>query len=139
MYENYARIRDAKGVKDSDVARATGISAGTLSDWKHGRYKLKYDKLQKIAEFLGVSTDELTGVKHYEYAVDVKEFEKAAEEFEKAKAAYYSRLSTAKKAQALFEDPGMRALFDAAQDSRPEDLQMAIDLLRRLKQTNPDG
>ncbi|HAB94850.1 MAG TPA: XRE family transcriptional regulator, partial [Lachnospiraceae bacterium] len=33
----------------------------------------------------------------------------------------------------------MRVLFDAAQDSRPEDLQMAADLLRRLKKTNPDG
>lgn len=137
MYENYARIRDSKGLKDSDVAKATGISAGTLSDWKRGRYKLKYDKLLKIARFLGVTTDELTGVKHYEYAVE--ELEKAAEEFEKAKALYYLRKSTAEKAQALFEDPGMRALFDAAQDSRPEDLQMAIDLLRRLKQTNPDG
>lgn len=132
MYENYARIRDAKGMKDSDVARATGISAGTLSDWKHGRYKLKYDKLQKIAEFLGVSTDELTGVKHFE-------FEKAVEEFEKAKALYYLRKSTAEKTQELFDEAGMRALFDAAQDSRPEDIQMAIDLLRRLKQTNPDG
>lgn len=137
MYENYARIRDAKGVKDSDVARATGISAGTLSDWKHGRYKLKYDKLQKIAEFLGVSTDELTGVKHFEFAAE--EFEKAVEEFEKAKALYYLRKSTAEKTQELFDEAGMRALFDAAQDSRPEDIQMAIDLLRRLKQTNPDG
>ncbi len=137
MYENYAMIRDSKGLKDSDVAKATGISAGTLSDWKRGRYKLKYDKLQKIASFLGVTTDELTGISQFNAAVE--EFEKAAEEFEKATARYYLRKSTAEKAQALFEDPGMRALFDAAQDSRPEDLQMAADLLRRLKKTNPDG
>ena len=26
MYENYATIRDSKGLRDSDVAKATGIS-----------------------------------------------------------------------------------------------------------------
>jgi transcriptional regulator with XRE-family HTH domain len=42
-------------------------------------------------------------------------------------------------AQKLFEDRDMRILFDAARDSRPEDLQMAADLLKRLKATNPEG
>ena len=48
-------------------------------------------------------------------------------------------LSLAEIAQEIYETPGMRILFDAARDSRPEDLQMAADLLRRLKQTNQDG
>ena len=52
---------------------------------------------------------------------------------------YYFDDDTAEKAQELFENPGMRILFDAARDSRPEDLQMAADFLARLKETNPDG
>lgn len=122
MYENYAKIRDAKGFKDADVRRATGISSSVFSDWKKGRYNLKYDKLQKIAEFLGVSTDQLTGVQQ-----DVQAD------------GYYINETTARTAQQIFEDPYLQILFDAAQDSRPEDLQMAADLLRRLKKTNPDG
>lgn len=52
---------------------------------------------------------------------------------------YYFDDETAEKAQELFDDPNMRILFDAARDSKPEDLQMAADLLSRLKETNPDG
>lgn len=122
MYETYAKIRDSKGLKDSDVAKGTGIRSSVFSDWKKGRYKLKYDKLQRIAEFLGVTTDQLTGVQT-----------NAQPE------GYYVNEDTARTAQQIFDDPYLRILFDAAQDSRPEDLQMAADLLRRLKKTNQDG
>lgn len=122
MYVNYAKIRDAKGLKDSDVAKATGIRSSVFSDWKRGRYKLKYDKLQRIADFLGVTTDQLAGIQ-----TDVQPD------------GYYVNEDTARTAQQIFDDPYLRILFDAAQDSRPEDLQMATDLLRRLKKTNPDG
>ena len=121
MYENYVKIRDARGMKDLDVSNGTGIARSVFSDWKKGRYELKYDKLQKIAEFLGVTTDQLTGVQP-----DVQSD------------GYYVDKDTADIAQELSTTPGMRVLFDAAKDSKPEDLEMAADLLRRLKQTNPD-
>lgn len=52
---------------------------------------------------------------------------------------YYINHDTHIKSQHLFDSTEMRLLFDAAKDSKPEDLQMAADLLRRLKGTNPDG
>lgn len=122
MYEHYAKIRDSKGLKDSDVSKATGISSGSLSDWKKGRYNLKYDKLQKIADYLCVTVEELTGVQS-----DVQSDE------------YYINKDTARIAQSIFDDPYLRILFDAAEDSRPEDLQMAADMLKRFKKTNLDG
>ena len=61
MYEIYQRLLDEKGLKNSDVARATGISNMTLSDWKRGVSKPKEDKMRKIAEFLGVTFDYLMG------------------------------------------------------------------------------
>lgn len=124
MYDNYAKIRDARGLKDSDVAKATGISAGTLSDWKKGRYQLKYDKLQKIAEFLGVSTDQLAGVP------------KTGQQEEPA---YYINKETAEYAQAIFEDPDLRALFHVVRGIKREDLKLMIDMGKRFKETNPNG
>ena len=59
MYEIYQRLLDEKGLKNADVARATGISNMTLSDWKRGKSVPKSDKMQKIAEFLNVSVDYL--------------------------------------------------------------------------------
>lgn len=52
---------------------------------------------------------------------------------------YYVYGDAAKVAQAFFEDPMSRALLEARQGTRAEDVQMAIDLLNRLKRTNPDG
>ena len=63
MYEIYCKLRDSKGVKDSDVVKATGITKSTFSDWKSGRSKPKNDKLQKIADYFGVTIDYLmTGI-----------------------------------------------------------------------------
>ena len=59
MYEIYCELRDEKGYKDSDVARITGITKSTFSDWKSGRSTPKQDKLQKIADCFNVSLDYL--------------------------------------------------------------------------------
>ena len=59
MYEIYCKLRDKKGCKDSDVARATGITKSTFSDWKSGRSKPKGEKLRKIADYFNVSVDYL--------------------------------------------------------------------------------
>ena len=61
MYERYAIARDRKGLKDYAVAKETGISPGTLSDWKKGMYEPKIDKLEKIAILLGVSVAYIRG------------------------------------------------------------------------------
>ena len=57
MYEIYERLLKEKNLKSSDVARATGINPTTFTDWKKGKYAPKADKMQKIAEFLGVSVE----------------------------------------------------------------------------------
>lgn len=59
MYEVYQKLLDEKGLKNADVARATGISNMTLSDWKRGKSVPKSDKMRKIAEYLNVSVEYL--------------------------------------------------------------------------------
>ena len=46
MYEVYAQLRDAKGVTDYAVAKATQIGVSTFSDWKRGRITPKLPKLK---------------------------------------------------------------------------------------------
>ncbi len=47
MYETYRKLRNSLGYKDSDVAKGTGITKSTFSDWKTGRSIPKMDKLKK--------------------------------------------------------------------------------------------
>ena len=63
MYEIYQKLLDINGVKSADVARATGISNMTFSDWKKGKSTPKMDKIEKIAKYFGVTTDYMMGKK----------------------------------------------------------------------------
>lgn len=116
MYEIYCKLRDERGLKDSDVVKATGITKSTFSDWKSGRSKPKQDKLQKIADFFGVSA---------EYLMTGKEGEDDNK--------YYINEETAAIAQDIFENKELRLLFDAARDADPEDLEAVHTMLLALK------
>jgi len=63
MYEIYLKLLREKGLRASDVSKATGIPPSTFTDWKTGRSKPKQEKLEKLAEFFGVSVDYLLGRK----------------------------------------------------------------------------
>lgn len=57
MYAKYAELRDKKGVRDADVARAINVNQSTLTDWKNGLYTPKVDKMIKLADYFGVPLD----------------------------------------------------------------------------------
>lgn len=65
MYERYLELLKEKGVKTSDVAKATGIHPSTFTDWKKKKSSPKYDKLEKIAAYFEVQVDYLTGKTEY--------------------------------------------------------------------------
>lgn len=78
MYEIFAKLLEERGVTAYKVSKATGIAGSTFSDWKNGRSTPKQDKLQKIADYFGVSVDFLiTGKEETAVAqethVDLKE------------------------------------------------------------------
>ncbi len=60
-YAVFEKLLKSQNVKVSQVAKATGISTSTFTDWKNGRSYPKADKLARIADFFAVSLDELMG------------------------------------------------------------------------------
>lgn len=125
MYEVYASLRDARNLTDYQVAKETGIPRSTFSEWKKGSYVPKAEKIQKLADFFGVTFDYLmTGKNEEKESVSGKK--------------WYFDDATAEMAQDLFTNPGQRILFSASRGARPEDLQMAADLLQRLKGVHGD-
>ena len=67
MYERYVELLNEKGVKNIDVSRATGIPASTFSDWKKGKSSPKREKLEKLAEFFGVTADWIAGTGSFRF------------------------------------------------------------------------
>lgn len=109
-------LRQRAGYSQQDLADLLKISKSTIGMYEQGRRSPDYETLEKIADIFNVDMNFLMGGKTKESTPE-----------------YYINPETAKLAQELFETPGMRILFDAARDSDPKDLQMAADLLKRLK------
>lgn len=61
MYKIFEEKLKEKGITPYRLAKDTRIPTSTLSDWKTGRSTPKLDKLIIIAEYLGISLEELIG------------------------------------------------------------------------------
>jgi transcriptional regulator with XRE-family HTH domain len=59
MYEIFKQLLEQKGVTAYRVSVETGVSQGSLSDWKNGKSRPKYESIKKIADYFGVSVDYL--------------------------------------------------------------------------------
>ena len=118
------------GLTLKQVAERVGVSEGSVSRWESGEIdNMRRDKIAALAKVLSIDPLILIGQQSEEDEADGIS----------QQSGWYTNPETAKVAQQIFDDPDLHALFDAARDSRPEDLLMAADLLRRLKGTNPDG
>lgn len=111
--ERVKTICKERKIPISKVERDLGYANGYIGQLKKGVFPA--DRLQDIAEYLGVSSEYLLNG-------DEKEENK-----------YYINEETAEMAQALFENHDLRVLFDAAKDASPEDLKTTCDMLMALK------
>ena len=58
---NLKNLRKAKGLTQKEVAQFIGISQNNYSYWENGKVKIDNASLQKLADFFGVSIDNLLG------------------------------------------------------------------------------
>lgn len=109
------------------MAKKLGVSRSTIGMYETGARKPDSEMLEKIADMFNIDIDYLLG--------RTQKTTLLPETIGK----YYLNDETARIAQQIYDDPDLHALFDAAKDAKPEDMQLAADLLKRLKKTNPDG
>ena len=57
---NLCRAMKARGVDQSNIVSALGISASTVSDWVNGKKYPRVDAMQRLADYLGVLLSDLT-------------------------------------------------------------------------------
>ena len=59
MYEIFEQLLQQHGISAYKVAKETGVTQSTLSDWKRGRSTPKSENMKKLANYFGVSIDYL--------------------------------------------------------------------------------
>ena len=114
------------GLTQTELAHKMGItSKTTICKAETTDFNPTMDRVKEFADALGVSPSYLMG--WTSDTAGTKPINKKE---------YYLDEETAEVAQSLFGNEDMRLLFDAAKDSKPEDLRMVADMLNRLKRTN---
>ena len=102
-YEIFDELCKKRGVKAAEVARQTGVSTSTISAWKQGQYTPKADKLQKIADYFGVSVEYLaTG---------------------ESPTGYYYNEDAMQIAQEIYQNKDLHMLFDMTRDASADELR----------------
>lgn len=66
MYDIFEKLCETNKVTPYRVCKETGITTATISNWKAGRYIPKQDKMQKIADYFGVTLDYLLTGKEFD-------------------------------------------------------------------------
>lgn len=115
-----------------DLCRATGISTATLSVWKNTDRVPDTKLLVKVAEFLGVSMGYLTGN-------DIQFIDSEAPFHASENDTYYLNREAVEIAQAVYDRPELKVLFDAGRKASKEDIEQAAAMLDYLyKKEHPD-
>ena len=113
-YETIKKLCKEKGVTVTKVEKDLGFAKGSLC--KLNTNKPSLEKVQKLAEYFGVSVNFFTG-----------------SDGSSNTGTYYHDNETAQMAQEIFENKELRLLFSAARDASPEDLKTTHDMLMALK------
>ena len=114
VYERIESLRKERKISQGNLEKELGFSNGSISKWKTSMPKP--ERLQKIADYFGVTVD---------YLMTGNESD--------GKERYYTNDETASIAQEIFDNKELRLLFDAAKDAQPDDLQTVHRMLLALK------
>lgn len=132
-YSNRIReLREAKSLSQDQLAEKLNVTKQAISQYERGVRKPSVPMLEALCDFFNVSSDYLLGKDDVTVRLVDADGLKALE-------AYHIDCETMKVAQTIYDDPDLHALFDAAKGSKPDNLKLAAELLRRMKETNNDG
>ena len=113
---NLRRHISMSGKKQSEIAEELGILPSTLNTWCTGHSLPRMGKVQKLADYFGISISDL---------ID----EKKEDEIRR----HYVDDQTMELAQELHDNKDLRIMFDSARNLSPEDLKFAKDMLLRME------
>lgn len=119
-YEKIKELAKEKGVTITGLEKELGFARGSLS--KIDKNKPSIDRLEKLSKYFNIRIDFF-----------IEDDEKGGE------GKYYQDQEAIYLNQTIFDNPDLHALMDAAKDCKPEYIKSAVQLLKTLKETNPDG
>ena len=134
MGNRIRELRTSKSLSQEQLADKLGVTKQAISQMERGVRKPSMEMLDALCDFFNVSADYLRGMEDVTIRlVDGDDIQKLDGE------CHHINPETEQIAQIIYDDPDLHALFDAARGSKPDNLKLASEMLRRMKETNNDG
>lgn len=112
--KNLNYFMERTGTTQADICRTLGVSSATASDWCAGKKYPRTDKMQQLADLLGVRFSALTA-------------ESGPDDYE-----YQLRL------EALHQNPKLRLLFDIQKNLDDSDLSAVLGIVNAIAKERGD-
>lgn len=109
---NLRRLRELEGLTQEELGVKTGCSKSAISMYERGERFPDEETLEVFADTFNVDMNVLLG--------------------KQSKSTYYFDPEVAKLAQAAASDPDTRLFLKAKRELPPEDMQVVIDMIKRL-------
>ena len=117
MAERIKELRIAAGLTQEELGEKLGLQKSAIAKYENGRVEnIKRSTIQAMAQLFGVKPS---------YILDFDDEESDTP-------SYYYDPETAELAQALFDRPELKVLFDASRDASKEDIEQVAAILEKM-------
>lgn len=100
----------------SDIVNDLNLNKSAVSTWCNGTRLPRMDKVDALAKYFNVRRSDLIEDKN-----------------NTSSEGYYLNEETRQIAQAIFDNPDLRSLFNVARDIAPDDLRAHTEFMRHMK------
>lgn len=116
---------DQAGKTQTDLCKYLNVSSATTSDWCNARKMPRADKIQSIANWLGISIGSL--------------MESNSDSSNSSDLTYYFDEETREIVQFMYENPEYKILFDASKKVKKEDIMFVKEMIDRIRGNTDDA
>jgi transcriptional regulator with XRE-family HTH domain len=116
--DTLVRLRKQDGLTQEEAAKRMGITRSALSMYETAKREPDFETLELIADFYNVNMDSL---------IRRETKESQSEDLVNGDPELTEILTRAR------DDPHIRMLFSVTKDAKPEDIEMAIQIIQRFK------
>lgn len=116
FYDRLDSLCSERGITITELMKVLNLSPSSASRWRSKGYMPSKPSAKKIAEYFGVSVDELLGGKKESASAETKadnEMEEILQDFR--------------------DNPALRTLFSLSRSATPEELRQYADVIRALR------
>ena len=115
MAKNIKRLMEVKGKDRTEICKDLNVAYTTFTDWINAKTYPRIDKIEKMANYFGVTKADLVEETAHEYP------------------SYYDDPEIQELADFMHKNPEYKVLFDASKNVKKEDIEFVREFMDRMR------